>query len=247
VSCRKVGGLQERPIEAGPQAVTVAVDFLCGIFISSRARLVQRLRSDDSSCVYLFDSHTGAALNRTPLYGTTYRQSTRGAGRAYARVPDSPFPEKAVMPLQAVRVCKLLIVMALLGSVAGAGLEAQVGISSGMRQVALVARAPSHLTLPSVSHRKIGRRGDLDEAAVSISVPAGGGYRVVARGNAGITSRIWIQVADDGYQELTPGAAVMLPGARHGSSEREVRYLTDGSASTADVPLRFELLIDPVI
>jgi hypothetical protein len=153
----------------------------------------------------------------------------------------------AVKALQSARVYTPLIAMALLSASTGNDLQAQVGISSGVTQVALVVHAPSHATLPSVSHRKMGRRGNLSEAGIRIHVSATSGYRVVARGNAGMTSRIWIQVADEHYQEVTPGAAVTLPGGQRGTSEREVRYLTDGSSSTADVPVHLELVIDPVI
>ena len=149
--------------------------------------------------------------------------------------------------LQAVRVCKLLVAMALT-SLGVADLQAQVGISSAMTQVSLVVRAHAHATMPGVSaHRVIGRRGDLREAAVRIHLRANSGYRLVARGHARSKSRVWIHVSDDHYQELVPGRSVTLPGGSHGSSEREVRYLTDGSTSVAELPVRFELVIDPVI
>ncbi len=149
--------------------------------------------------------------------------------------------------LQAVRVCKLLVATALMTSLGGADLRAQVGISSSMTQVALVVRAPAHAVMPSVSaHREIGRRGDLREAAVRIHLLANSGYRLVARANAGATSRVWIHL-DDHFQELGPGRSVTLPGLGHGSSEREVRYLTDGRGSLLELPVRFELVIDPVI
>ncbi len=150
--------------------------------------------------------------------------------------------------LQAVRVCKLLVATALMTSLGGADLRAQVGISSSMTQVALVVRAPAHAVMPSVSaHREIGRRGDLREAAVRIHLLADSGYRLVARANAGATSRVWIHLADDHFQELVPGRSLTLPGLVYGSSEREVRYLTDGRGSLLELPVRFELVIDPVI
>ena len=150
--------------------------------------------------------------------------------------------------LQAVRVRKLLVAIALMTSLSGADLQAQVGISGAMTQVSLVVRAPSHANMPAASaYREMGRRGDLREAAVRIHLLANSGYRLVARGNAGATSRVWIHLADDHYQELVPGSSVTLPGGGHGSSIREVRYLTDGSSSLAELPVRFELLIDPVI
>jgi hypothetical protein len=102
--------------------------------------------------------------------------------------------------------------------------------------------------MPSVSaHREIGRGGDLREAAVRIHLLANSGYRLVARANAGATSRVWIHLADDHFQELVPGRSVTLPGRGHGSSEREVRYLTDGRSSLLELPVHFELVIDPVI
>ncbi|HZA94049.1 MAG TPA: hypothetical protein VE420_15605, partial [Gemmatimonadales bacterium] len=69
--------------------------------------------------------------------------------------------------LQVARVCKLLVVMGLVTSLARGDLQAQVGISSAMTQVSLVARAPVRAIMPGVSAgREIGRRGDLREAAV---------------------------------------------------------------------------------
>ena len=148
--------------------------------------------------------------------------------------------------LQAVWI--LLVVMAVTVSLGGADLQAQVGISSAMTRVSLVMRAPAHAIMPGLSeHREIGRRGDLREAVIRVHLLANSGYRLVARGNAGATSRVWVHLADDHYEELVPGSSVTLPSGSHGSSEREVRYLTDGSSSLADLPVRFDLVIDPVI
>ncbi len=150
--------------------------------------------------------------------------------------------------LASVRVCRLLVAMALMSPPVGAGLQAQVGLSSGVTQVSLVVRVPSQATMPAVSaQREIGRRGELREAAVRIHLQANSGYRLRARGNSGSTSRVWIHVANDDYQELIPGRTVTLPPDRHDSSEREVRYLTDGSTSAAGLPVHFDLVIDPVI
>jgi hypothetical protein len=146
------------------------------------------------------------------------------------------------------RVCKLLVAMALLSPSVGTGLQAQVGLSSGVSQISLMVRAPSHAAMPAVSvHRQIGRRGDLREAALRIHLLANSSYRLVARGNVGSTSRVWVQVANDDYQELIPGKSVALPGTRRGSSEREIHYLTDGGTSSAELPLHFELVVDPII
>ena len=150
--------------------------------------------------------------------------------------------------LASVRVYSLLAAMALMNPLVGADLQAQGGLSSGLTQVSLVVRAPAYATLPALSaHREIGRRGDLREAAIQINLMANSGYRLVARGNAGSDSRVWVHVADDDYQELIPGKSVTLPGARRGGSEREVRYLTDSGTFSAELPLHFELVVDPII
>ena len=150
--------------------------------------------------------------------------------------------------LQALRVCKLLITMALMTSPGGDDLQAQIGISSDMTKVLLVVRTPAHAIIPGVStHREVGRHGGLREAVVRIHLLANSRYRLVARTNAGAKSRVWIHLANDNFQELVPGGALTLPGSRHGSSVREVRYRTDGSSSLADLPVRFDLLIDPVV
>jgi hypothetical protein len=152
-----------------------------------------------------------------------------------------------VIARRLVPACKLLLSLALIGQ-GSTDLQAQVGISSRVAQVSLVVRAPSHADMPRVSApRTIGRRGDLTEAAVRLNLLVNSGYRLIARGTAGSTSRVWIQVEDDDYQELVPGRAVTLPRERRGNSEREVRYLTNGSTSSADMPVRFELVIDPII
>ena len=148
---------------------------------------------------------------------------------------------------RSVRACKLLLFLALI-SQGGTDLQAQVGISSRVAQVSLVVRAHSHADMPRVSApRTIGRRGDLTEAAVRLNLLANSGYRLIVRGTSGSTSRVWIQVEDDDYQEVVPGRGVTLSRERRGSSEREVRYLTDGGTSSADLPVRFELVIDPII
>jgi hypothetical protein len=167
------------------------------------------------SDVYLFDSYLTAGVRSPMTERATSKELTSRAivarGVPLRGVLDSPWPELAVKALKAVRVCQLLGAVALMTSLGGVDLRAQVEISSTMTQVSLVARAPAHATIPGVSvQREIG-------------------------------------LAEDHYQELVPGGSVTLPGGRHGSSEREVRYLTDGSSLLGEAPVRFELVIDPAI
>jgi hypothetical protein len=60
---------------------------------------------------------------------------------------------------------------------------------------------------------------------------------------------VWVQVKDGEFRELAPGSAVTVSREPGGSSEREVRYRTETNTAAVftDVPLRFELVIDPTI
>jgi hypothetical protein len=97
------------------------------------------------------------------------------------------------------------------------------------------------------AHHVIGRRGDLREAAVRLDLLVNGGYRLVAHSNAGRAARVWVHLEGGEYRELVPGRAVPLPREHRSRSQREVRYLTDGSSSSAELPVRFELVLDPTI
>jgi hypothetical protein len=171
-----------------------------------------------------------------------------GVRCAFARVLYYPGPEIAVIGRQPIRVLTLLTAMALMGHLGGAELQAQVGVSSALAEVSLAVRAPLRAGVPRVSApRVIGRRGDLSEAAVSLDLPVNSRYRLVASRNVGSNSRVWLHVGDEDYEELIPGRAITLPPERRASSEREVRYVIEGSTSSAELPLRFDLVIDPVI
>lgn len=177
----------------------------------------------------------------------TYKLGNRGVGRAYARVLDLTLAGERMIARRPVRVCRLLVALALISYGTGTNLQAQVGISSGAARVSLVVRAGTHASMPALSApREIGRRGELREAAIRIHLLANRGYHLVARSNAGSMSRVWIHMADDEYQELVPGRAVTLPRDER-RPEREVRYMTDGSTASADLPMHFELVLDPVI
>jgi hypothetical protein len=134
-------------------------------------------------------------------------------------------------------------------STAGRAAHAQVGMTSGLAQVSLVVRAASQASMPAAGlPRRIVRGGTLSEAVVTLQLQANSGYRLVAQQSAGAASRVWVHV-DGTYQELTPGSALTVSRERAGSSEREVRYMTDASTATAftEAPIRFEMVVDPAI
>jgi hypothetical protein len=134
-------------------------------------------------------------------------------------------------------------------SIAGPAAHAQAGMISGLAQVSLVVRAASHASMPAAGvPRRSVRSGTVTEAVVTLQLEANCGYRLVAHQGAGAASRVWVQVGG-AYQELAPGSALTVSRERGGSSEREVRYMTDASSATAftEVPIRFEMVVDPAI
>jgi hypothetical protein len=134
-------------------------------------------------------------------------------------------------------------------STAASTAQAQVGISSGVAEVSMVARAASRASMPSVGvARRIGGFGTMTEVAVRVHLTANSGYRLVARGSAGTASRVWVQLGDGEYQKLVHGAALTLSHERGGSSEQEVHYLAESTAANVtEMPIRLELVVDPAI
>jgi hypothetical protein len=142
--------------------------------------------------------------------------------------------------------------MAILALAGGAELQAQVGISSRVSQVALIARVA-----PSASIRQEGplvlrgTYGGSKELSVKLQLSANAGYRLVALATAP-TSGAPLLVLDalGEYRELTPGIAVTVARDHRGRGEwlGEVRFRSqaaevDGKA----LPVRYEIRVDPSI
>ena len=130
--------------------------------------------------------------------------------------------------------------------------RAQVGLTSGMAQVALVARSAPHGAIQGVSsQRETGRVGLVREASVTVRVSANTGYQLVVRGTGVPNSRIWVRAASGEFQELTAGSSVMVArGARAaGQWEREVSYRIESAAEDGPVelPVRYEIVVSPTI
>jgi hypothetical protein len=133
------------------------------------------------------------------------------------------------------------------------GVEAQIGLTSGMAQVALVARIAPRGSIQGVSaQRETGRVGTMREASVTVRMSANTGYQLVVKGTGASTSRIWVRAANGEFQELTAGSSVTVAQDTHcaGQWEREVRYRIEAQDAAGDLtvlPVRYEIAINPVI
>jgi hypothetical protein len=133
------------------------------------------------------------------------------------------------------------------------GVEAQIGLTSGMAQVALVARIAPRGSIQGVSgQRETGRVGTIREASVTVRMSANTGYQLMVKGTGTSTSRVWVQATTGEFQELTAGSSVTVARDTHcaGQWEREVHYRIEAPESSADqtvLPVRYEIAINPVI
>jgi hypothetical protein len=132
--------------------------------------------------------------------------------------------------------------------------QAQVGLRSGVAQVALVAHSAPHGSILHLgAERQEGLQAGYEMAAVTLRVSANRGYRLVVRatGNAPTGFRLWVRSADGQFQELLAGSPVTVARDRSGSGEwdREIHYRIQapGPDREAPLPVRYELHIDPII
>ena len=133
------------------------------------------------------------------------------------------------------------------------GLSGQVGISSSVAQVALIARAVPLVTLHAVGRpRQTERRGNLRSAVVSLHFSANSAHRLIVRNTSTEdSSRVWVRVVDGTYAELVPGAVLRI--ARSGGStrviEREISYRIESNSENAELelPVRYEIAVDPTL
>jgi hypothetical protein len=125
--------------------------------------------------------------------------------------------------------------------------ESQVGITSGVTQIALVAHVAPRGSIQAVSaERETGRMGSVRQASVMVRVAANTGYQLMVRGSA-TTSRIWVRGANGEFQELTPGSSVTVARGTHaaGQWEREVQYRIESAGELNSLPVRYEIAINP--
>ena len=109
-------------------------------------------------------------------------------------------------------------------------IQGQVGLTSGETRVALVAVAPAHASLVSVSPpQQAAGAGSVRQKSVTVRLTGNNGYRLLVRrsGNntSGAAGRIWVRGADGDFHELTPGSAVTIADEPlAGDHQQEVLY-----------------------
>jgi hypothetical protein len=130
--------------------------------------------------------------------------------------------------------------------------KAQVGLTSGMAQVALVAYSAPRGAIQDVGHQQeVSRTGRVSEASVLVRMSSNTGYQLIVRGTGSTTSRIWVRAANGAFQELRAGSAVTVARGTPTAGEREVRYRIE-SANAADMaeqslPVQYEIAINPTL
>ena len=130
---------------------------------------------------------------------------------------------------------------------------AQVGLASAIGSVALVAHVDPHGTISSVTPpRETGRTGLLREAVTTVRLFSNTGYRLIVRGLAGSTSRVWVQAATGEFVPLTPGGSVTVARKTRGSGEtlQDVHFRFEAPVSGGTLPplpVGYEIAIDPTL
>ena len=139
-----------------------------------------------------------------------------------------------------------------MGLASAPGLKAQVGISSGIAQVNLVARVPLRASMPGVSSvRDTAGKGRVSEGSVMVKFLANTTYRLVVRGTDLHTgSRVWVRSGSGDYTEVKAGQSVTVGrGGETGEpAERKVSYRIESSEEGVQpLPLRYDVVVDPSI
>jgi hypothetical protein len=131
-------------------------------------------------------------------------------------------------------------------------LHAQVGLTSGLAQVELVARVAPRGSIDRVGPAlEVGRQGTIHEVSVSVGVAANTGFRlVVLRTDVeapGQAASLWVRSVDGAFEPLGAGRGVVVwrEGDAPGQWEREVHYKMEAADSLGSLPVRYEIVIDP--
>lgn len=131
--------------------------------------------------------------------------------------------------------------------------DAQVDAASKLAQVTLIARVAPRASIESVSPtRETGRQGLLREASVTVRLSTNAGYRLAVLRTptgGGPVTRVWVRAAGGGFQELAPGSSVTVAqdASPAGESEREVGYRIETENSVLELPVRYEIAVNPTI
>jgi hypothetical protein len=145
--------------------------------------------------------------------------------------------------------CPLLVALLALGLAARA--EAQVGLTSGIAQVGLIARAPLQGTIEGLeTHGGIGLSSSQGNESITLRLSSNSGYRLIVRGS-GVRSeelRIWFRSVAGELEEITDGSAVVVADGSKttGITERKVEYRVEGVTKDSEpLPVYYELQVSP--
>jgi hypothetical protein len=131
-------------------------------------------------------------------------------------------------------------------------LGAQVGVPSNISQVALVARVPPTASITSVGpDRETSSTASLREVSVTVKGSTNAPYRlmVVRTGVPGGAARVWVRAPRGELQELAPGSSVTVAQAARsaGQWEHQVDYRLESEAGLGELPVRYEIVVNPGI
>jgi hypothetical protein len=132
-------------------------------------------------------------------------------------------------------------------------LQAQVGLSSGLAQVVLVARSAPHGSIGSVGAAvERANQGSIREVLVPVRISCNSSYRLtVIRTDVvdSSSSKIWVRSAGGEFQRLERGASVLVvQRGNSGGGNVDVQYRMEkgsGSGGIQAPPVRYELAITP--
>ena len=129
---------------------------------------------------------------------------------------------------------------------------AQVGLSSQIQSIGLVVRVPEQASFQQLAPSEETVSGTIRESSVRVRLSASNGYRLVVRGVGPEAARVSVRSVDGVYQPLLDDAPVTVGhyAKADGELEQEVEYRSEsGGASAAGTPLpvRYEVLVDPIL
>ena len=148
------------------------------------------------------------------------------------------------------RIIALIGVAALCFSPAA---TAQVGLTSGLASVTLLARRSPEGALTTVgTARELSRHGSVREMLATVHITINSGYRLVARRSPGANARVWVKSMGGEFQELRSDSSVTVDrdGVGGGLREREIYFRVDGpgsSGSLGPLPVFYDLVVRPTL
>jgi hypothetical protein len=135
----------------------------------------------------------------------------------------------------------------------GQSAQAQVGLTSGLAPVTLLARRSPEGALPTVgTTQELSRHGSVREMLATVHLTVNSGYRLVVRRTPGADARLWVRSAGGEFQELTSDSPVTVDrdGLGGGLREREIYFRVDGPGSDSSLgplPVFYDLVISPTL